>query len=74
MTLLYQESGFVFTMRKDDVTGDLPKGFLNVTLQRGKCLFSSLDLVSSRIAGAGPLLRDEVYTEKDECPDEGCVG
>ncbi|KAG6333660.1 hypothetical protein ID866_5430 [Astraeus odoratus] len=44
MILLYQESGFVFTLKKDGLEGELPKGFLNVTSQRGRWLFSSLEL------------------------------
>ena len=45
ITLIYQDSGFAFTLKKRDVEGDLPKGFINVTTRNGKWLFSSLELV-----------------------------
>ncbi|KAJ3907340.1 muts domain V-domain-containing protein [Lentinula edodes] len=44
LTLVYQESGFVFSMKKTDVEGELPKGFINVTLKKGKWQFSSMEL------------------------------
>jgi DNA mismatch repair protein MSH4 len=47
---VYQENGgFVFTLKKselEDAGGELPRGFVNVTMQKGRWLFSSLDLVS----------------------------
>jgi DNA mismatch repair protein MSH4 len=43
---LHQESGFVFSLRKDELEGDLPRGFVNRTSQKGKWLFSSMELVS----------------------------
>lgn len=45
ITLVYQESGFVFALKKDDLEGELPKGFLNVSAQRGRWLFSTMELV-----------------------------
>ena len=45
ITLVYQESGFVFALKKDDLEGELPKGFLNVSAQKGRWTFSSLELV-----------------------------
>lgn len=47
LSLLYQDSGFVFTLKKTDLEGELPRGFINVTMQKGKWLFSSMELVSS---------------------------
>ncbi|KAL1749149.1 muts domain V-domain-containing protein [Schizophyllum fasciatum] len=45
LTLVYQEStGFVFTMKKDDLEGELPRGFLNVFLKKGKWVFTSMEL------------------------------
>ncbi|KAJ3930653.1 MAG: muts domain V-domain-containing protein [Lentinula lateritia] len=44
LTLFYQESGFVFSMKKTDLEGELPKGFINVTLKKGKWQFSSMEL------------------------------
>ncbi|KAL1664819.1 DNA mismatch repair protein MutS [Schizophyllum commune] len=47
LALVYQEStGFVFTMKKDDLEGELPRGFLNVGLKKGKWVFTSMELVS----------------------------
>lgn len=45
LTLVYQEKGFVFAIKKDELDGELPKGFINVSAQRGRWLFSSMDLV-----------------------------
>ncbi|EIW86225.1 hypothetical protein CONPUDRAFT_45677 [Coniophora puteana RWD-64-598 SS2] len=42
--LVYQESGYVFSSKKEDLEGELPPGFINVTMQKGRWLFSSLDL------------------------------
>ncbi|KAG2139666.1 muts domain V-domain-containing protein [Suillus clintonianus] len=44
LTLIYQESGFVFAIKKDEIEHELPKGFINVSAQRGRWLFSSMDL------------------------------
>ncbi|KAJ7591554.1 muts domain V-domain-containing protein [Mycena floridula] len=47
LTLMYQESGFVFCIKKTDLDecgGQLPKGFINPTLKKGKWQFSSMDL------------------------------
>ncbi|KAJ7222335.1 muts domain V-domain-containing protein [Mycena pura] len=44
LTLVYQETGFVFTLRKNDLDGELPRGFNNAQLRRGKWTFSSMDL------------------------------
>jgi DNA mismatch repair protein MSH4 len=35
----------VFAIKKDELDGELPKGFINVSAQRGRWLFSSMDLV-----------------------------
>jgi DNA mismatch repair protein MSH4 len=45
--LIYQEKGFVFALKKDELEGELPKGFINVSAQKGRWLFSSMDLVRS---------------------------
>lgn len=52
LSLVYQESGFVFSLKKTDLEGagvgaQLPKGFINPTVKKGKWLFSSMDLVST---------------------------
>ena len=48
--LVYQENGFVFTLKKSDLeeTGkiELPKGFVNVTSKKGKWVFETMELVS----------------------------
>ncbi|KAI5997385.1 muts domain V-domain-containing protein [Pisolithus albus] len=44
LTLVYQENGFVFTLKKDELEGELPKGFINVTSQKGRWQFSSMEL------------------------------
>jgi hypothetical protein len=45
-TLVYQEGGFVFTLKKADLEGELPRGFVNVTARKGKWVFSSIELVN----------------------------
>ena len=47
LTPIYQDTGFVFALKKNDLDGELPRGFINVSMQKGRWLFSSLDLVSS---------------------------
>jgi DNA mismatch repair protein MSH4 len=53
LQLLYQEHGFVFTLRKTDLDEsgltELPKGFVNVQAKKGKWFFESIDLVSSSL-------------------------
>ena len=46
LTLVYQEGGFVFTLKKSDLEGELPAGFVNVIARKGKWVFSSVELVS----------------------------
>ena len=45
LVLVYQEGGFVFTLKKSDLEGELPPGFVNVTSRKGKWVFSSVELV-----------------------------
>jgi len=49
MALIYQDSGFVFMVKKNDIDGRLPQGFINVAMQKGRWLFSSLELASQFI-------------------------
>jgi DNA mismatch repair protein MSH4 len=71
LTPVYQGSGFVFTLKKDELEGELPKGFINVAMQKGKWLFSSLELVGCQIVVE--TIRVLICgTEKNECQDEGC--
>ena len=51
LTLVYKESGFVFALKKVDLDGELPKGFLNVTLNKGRWMFTSMELVSRSCLG-----------------------
>ncbi|KAJ7701550.1 muts domain V-domain-containing protein [Mycena rosella] len=44
LSLAYHETGFVFTLRKNDLEGELPRGFINAALKKGKWAFSSMDL------------------------------
>lgn len=44
ITLMYQDSGFVFVLKKSVLDGELPRGFINVSSRKGKWLFSSLEL------------------------------
>lgn len=50
LTLVYQETGFVFCLKKDEWDEEqLPRGFINPTMAKGKRLFTSMDLVSARL-------------------------
>ncbi|KAJ6578861.1 muts domain V-domain-containing protein [Mycena vulgaris] len=44
LSLTYHETGFVFTLRKNELEGELPRGFINAALKKGKWTFSSIDL------------------------------
>ncbi|KAJ6554549.1 muts domain V-domain-containing protein [Mycena capillaripes] len=44
LSLMYQETGFVFALRKNELEGELPRGFINATLKKGKWTFTSMDL------------------------------
>ncbi|KAG5643810.1 hypothetical protein DXG03_009585 [Asterophora parasitica] len=44
LSLVYQDTGFVFTLKKNELEGELPKGFINVSMRKGKWVFSSMDL------------------------------
>ncbi|THG99004.1 hypothetical protein EW026_g3280 [Hermanssonia centrifuga] len=44
LTLVYQDTGFVFTLKKTELEGELPRGFINVTSKKGKWVFSSVEL------------------------------
>ena len=39
----------MFTMKKDDLEGELPRGFLNVGLKKGKWVFTSMELVDGKM-------------------------
>ena len=43
--MVYQDTGFVFALRKTDLEGEFPEGFVNVVLKKGRWLFSSMELV-----------------------------
>ena len=47
LTLVYQETGFVFVLKKNDLEGELPQGFVNVAMKKGRWMFSSMELVPS---------------------------
>jgi DNA mismatch repair protein MSH4 len=47
LSLIYQEKGggFWFSAKKEDVTGELPRGFLNVSNKGAKWAFTTMELV-----------------------------
>jgi DNA mismatch repair protein MSH4 len=53
LTLVYQENGFVFVLKKTDLEGELPRGFVNATLKKGRWMFSSMELVRIPFSPAG---------------------
>ncbi|KAF8736092.1 hypothetical protein AX14_000888 [Amanita brunnescens Koide BX004] len=47
LSLLYQDTGFMFTLKKSDLESageELPRGFIDVVMKKGKWLFSSMEL------------------------------
>ncbi|KAF9482407.1 hypothetical protein BDN70DRAFT_853443 [Pholiota conissans] len=54
LTLVYQETGFVFALKKSSLEGELPRGFVNVTMKKGRWVFSSMELkkMNSRMKDA----------------------
>ncbi|KAK7044949.1 hypothetical protein R3P38DRAFT_3177170 [Favolaschia claudopus] len=44
LSLIYQETRFAFFLKKNDLDGELLKGFINPTSKKGKYTFSSMDL------------------------------
>jgi hypothetical protein len=72
LALLYQESGFVFTLKKSEIEGELPRGFINASLKKAKWTFSSMDLV--RFAPLVTSLKIEQGLDKNECKNEGRAG
>ena len=54
-TLVYRDSdaGFIFSIKKadlDDTGGELPRGFIDATAQKGRWVFSSIELVSGIVS------------------------
>lgn len=45
LALVYQDNGFIFQLKKSEIEGELPAGFINVTEKKGRVVFSTLDLV-----------------------------
>lgn len=55
MNLVHQmEGGFVFAIKKSDMEqiDSLPWGFVNVSMQKGRWLFSTMELVSLHTAAS----------------------
>ena len=70
LILVYQEGGFVFALKKDELEGDLPKGFVNQTAQKGRWIFSSMELVSSFLVVTSVCVDSVWNSEKNERADE----
>lgn len=68
--MVYQDTGFVFALRKTDLEGELPEGFVNVVLKKGRWIFSSMELVRLPLFLAASHLSATI--EEDECAHEGC--
>jgi len=58
LTLVYQGTGFIFALKKSDLDGELPKGFVNVAMKKGRWMFSSMALVS---VGCQQTLRINIF-------------
>lgn len=51
LAVVYQDTGFVFMLKKSDLDGELPKGFINVSMKKEKWFFSSIELVITSVSG-----------------------
>ena len=78
---MYQDNGFIFQLKKAELEGELPTGFINVTEKKGRVTFSTLDLVSLwlGIRTRSPfssllLITSSRRKEKAKCEDERCFG
>ena len=74
--LVYQENGFVFTLKKSELEesgkAELPKGFVNVTSKKGKWVFETMELVSSFALRLPNCFKVISKQEKAQCKNEGC--
>jgi DNA mismatch repair protein MSH4 len=66
-TLIRQNTGFVFGLKKNELDGELPKGFVNVKLQKGRWIFSCMDLVCFFRLRVNLQKALRGSPEKDEC-------
>lgn len=73
LTLVYQNTGFVFALKKTELEGKLPEGFVNVELKKGRWIFSSMELVCITSPGTFSPWRLLFTSEKVECPNAGCT-
>jgi DNA mismatch repair protein MSH4 len=68
--LIYQEGarGFVLALKKSDLedVGGLPFGFINVTGQKGRLTFSTLELVHSSILRLGREAEERVLSSQQK--------
>ena len=72
---MYQDSGFIFQLKKSEVEGELPAEFINVTEKKGRIAFSTLDLVRPSFwTGIFLILVFIDHKEKTEREDEGRTG
>lgn len=69
MRLVYQEGGFIFSLKKDELEGELPRCFLNVSSQKGRWVFSNMELVFTDLACCQQMTLAS-YTEEDERKNE----
>jgi DNA mismatch repair protein MSH4 len=64
IALIYQESGFVFSLKKSELDSELPTGFINVVNRRGKFLFSSMELVRGHFCSSTCMSMDTACRRK----------
>ncbi|KAF9781104.1 muts domain V-domain-containing protein [Thelephora terrestris] len=71
LALVYQDSGFVFQLKKLEVGGGLPAEFINVTEKKGRIVFSTLDLKKRNARMKDAL--DEVMSLSDKLFPPPCL-
>ncbi|PCH39267.1 hypothetical protein WOLCODRAFT_129135, partial [Wolfiporia cocos MD-104 SS10] len=64
LSLVYQDTGFVFALKKTDLQGELPRGFVNVTAQRNRWLFSSIELKKRNVCMKDALDETLIMSDK----------
>ena len=73
LTYIERGGGFWLTLAKDDLEGQLPRGFLNVTTKGAKYIFTTLELVRT-IQWTTELRRTQpCRVEKTQCTNERCT-
>ncbi|KAG8905973.1 MutS protein msh4 [Tulasnella sp. 403] len=73
-TVFQEKDGFWLTLRKDELDGKLPNGFVNVTSKGAKWKFMTMELVRMHFIRGDKLIPPLWRTEETKLEDEGFIG